>query len=418
MTNWLSTVLLIAILGTALVLVSYSRIRKELKLLIYAAVALRILGAGLRYYVLTGFYGGFGDQMRYYEIGLGYAEQFQHLDFSVFTDRSQRFGGSWWGTQFVFFVSGGVLWAIGPSLIGEFIVFSLFGFGGLVGFALAFRRSYPQVSLWRYLRWLWLFPSLWFWPSSVGKEAIVLLGIGVAVAGFVGIKGRIHWGQLAVGLMLVFAIRPQVAAVVILAFILGQWLAQARQWTAARVVQGLFILGIGLAGISVSLQYAGVGSFDVEGLQSYIETDPARRVGGGSEIEAVQVGWRGVPLALVNILFRPFPWAADNIMVLFSSLEVVLFWAIVWYRRRNLWNSLRHWRSDRLLRVAIPFILVYAITLGLLVTNLGVIARQRVFLFPFLFILIEAVPAGTAEVLRRRGTRVTDRRHEIPVPAT
>ncbi len=67
-------------------------------------------------------------------------------------------------------------------------------------------------------------------------------------------------------------------------------------------------------------------------------------------------------------------------------------WVIVWFRRKSLWQSLRHFRSDRLLRVAVPFILVYSITLGMIIANLGIIARQRVFLFPFFFILVEAVP--------------------------
>ncbi len=55
-------------------------------------------------------------------------------------------------------------------------------------------------------------------------------------------------------------------------------------------------------------------------------------------------------------------------------------------------EAVRTWRSHALLRIAVPFILVYTASLGLMVVNLGIIARQRIFLFPFLFLLLEAAP--------------------------
>jgi hypothetical protein len=125
-------------------------------------------------------------------------------------------------------------------------------------------------------------------------------------------------------------------------------------------------------------------------------------VGGGSEVEAATVGLAGIPIALVNILLRPFPWEARNLMMLITAIEIAAFWGIVWFRRRTLLHALRHWRHDRLLRVAIPFILLYAITLGMVMGNMGIIARQRIFLFPFLFLLLEAVPRPAARAVAAR----------------
>lgn len=300
----------------------------------------------------------------------------------------------WWGTQFVNFVSGSVLSLIGTTVLGEFIVFSLIGFLGLVGFAVAFRRNYPQLPLSRYVRWIWLFPSLWFWPSSVGKEAIVLAGIGLAVAGFIG-RGQINWILLSLGIFLVFAIRPQVAAVVFLAFVFAYWLSLGGRWTVWRVAQAAAILIVGAVGIQISLAYIGAGGFDTEGVRNYMTTNEARRVGGGSSIEAVPIGIAGIPLGIINTLFRPFPFEAGNPMVLISSLEIWFFWGIAWFRRRRLWQALKNWQSDRLVGMALPFILMYSMALGMMVTNLGIIARQRVFLFPFLFMLLEAPAGGT-----------------------
>jgi hypothetical protein len=400
--------LVLTFLGLVAWLVSLSRLPRAVKTLVYAALALRVVGSWLRYAILFWFYGGSGDARRYSHRGREYAEQLWQLDFSPFYDPTLWVQGRWWGTQFVSFPSGLVVAAIGPSLLAEFIVFSMFAFVGLVGFAVAFRRAHPDIPFTRYARWIWLFPSLWYWPSSVGKDAIVLMGLGLAVAGFVGRRGRIEWFLMALGVFLVFAIRPQVAAVVILSLVLAHWLSLGNEWTPRKVVQGLAILACGLAGIRLSMAYIGVGGFDVEGVQGYMEHTSARAAEGDSAIDNVEVGLIGVPLALVNILTRPFLWEAHNPMALLSALEIAALWGIVWYRRRNFMTALRSWRSDRLLQVAVPFILIYAVTLGMLIVNLGIIARQRIFLFPFLFLLLEAVPArGQNEA--KRGPPKTSR---------
>ncbi len=391
-TDWITAALVPALLFAVGALVLLSRLPRSIKLLVLAGLALRVVGAITRYLVLTRFYHGVGDAIDYFQTGLMYADMFRRWDFATMFSPLMWRGGSWEGTQFIFFPSGLVLSIIGPTLIGEFVVFSLFAFIGLIAFALAFRRTYPNVPLSRYARWLWLFPSLWFWPSSVGKEAIVMLGLGLAILGYVGRRGRMNWLLMAAGTFLVYGVRPQFAAVLVVCFIVAQWLSFGGRWTPGKMAQGVVILAVGLLAIWYSLRSIGAGGFDVEGVQSYMETEPARRVGGGSAIDAVPLNPLGAPLALVNVLFRPFPWEVDNPMVAFSSLEMVFFWVVVFRRRRQLAAALRLWRSDRYMRVSIPFIFAYALSIGFLITNLGIIARQRVFLFPFLFAVLEAVP--------------------------
>jgi len=373
-------------------LVGLSRMPLPLKTVIIAAILLRVVGAVARYFVLYDLYGGQGDAGLYYSWGLRYAERFWDFDFSPLVDPAQWRHPRWWGTQFINFPSAFVLTLIGPTQLGAFISFSLLSFLGLTCFAVAYRRSYPQASPTRYAAWIFLFPPLWFWPASIGKEAIMMMGLGLAMAGFVGRNNTAsNWPLLLVGLFFVFAVRPQVAAVLIVAIVLGQWLSLAGRWTVGRAVQGLMILAVGMGGIWLSMRYMGVESFDVEGVVSYME-DNAAQSSGGSQIGTVGVGLEKVPLALLNIFARPFPWEARSPLVLLSALEILVLWAMVWRRRKNLRAVLRNWRQDRLVRTAIPFILLYAASLGMLIANLGIIARQRVLILPFVFLVIEAAP--------------------------
>jgi hypothetical protein len=399
LSDWLGfaavTALVVALIG----LVLHSPLPRPLRLLLSVALLLRLVGATARYLVLFHFYGGVGDAVIYYREGLLFADHFRALDLSPIWDQTLWRATTWWGTQFVVFPSGIILSLLGSSILGEFVAFSLLAFAGLVAFAVAFHRSFPHVPLTRYGRWLWLFPSLWFWPSSVGKEALIMCGLGLAVAGFVGKHGRIRWLLLVAGAALVFAVRPQVVAVLVFAFILAQWLGLGERWTIGRVVQALLIFAVGVMAIRHSLSMLGVGSFDVEGVQSYVASEPARRTGGGSAFTGVDVGLRGVPFAMLNVLVRPFPWEAGNAMVLLSSVEVAGFWALVCFRRRALFQSVRYCRSSRLLRVCVPMVLLYSAMLGMTVANFGILARQRIFLFPFLFALLEAVPLVVSRTL-------------------
>jgi hypothetical protein len=404
--DWLGFASVLAFTAVVGLVVSLTRLSRPVKYLVYAALALRVLGSLARHWMVMEFYGGRGDSILYFSWGTAYAERFWNLDFSPFYDPELWRGAKWWGTQFVQFPTGIIAALIGPTLLGGYVVFSLMAFVGLVGFGVAFHRSYPHVPVWRYLRWIWLFPSLWFWPSAIGKEAIVLMGLGLAIAGFIGREERINWLLLALGLFLVFAIRPQVAAVVVLSLILAQWLSLGGRWTLGKSVQGVLILGAGLGAIWLSLRYIGVDGFDIEGVQGYMEDNPARRVGGRSSIEGVDLGLAGVPLAMVNILARPFLWEARNPMMLISALEIFAFWCIAWFWRRPLLHSLRNWRSDRFLRAALPFVLVYTVMLGMMVTNLGIVARQRLFLFPFLFLLLEAAPRLKEAAASQKAARV------------
>ncbi|MGH7559289.1 MAG: hypothetical protein ACREMD_16200 [Gemmatimonadota bacterium] len=384
-----------------------------MKALICVGLWLRVLGAAAKYKVYLEFYGGFADSGVYYRMGLQYAEAFRQLDFSSLFDASGWHGGSWVGTQSIYFLSGGVMTFLGTSMVAEYIVFSLFAFVGIMGFAIAFRSAYPGVPWTRYLRWILLFPSIWFWTATVGKEAVLMMGLGIAVRGFIGRRGRVNWALLVIGTFFVYAVRVQVAGILLGSMVAAQWLSRGGRWTVGRIVQGAVLLVVGLAGVSLSMQSVGIEEFGVEGVQEYVETDPSRTTAGGTNVDAVSPSLTGIPMAAFNILFRPLPWEATNVMVLLASLEIFAFWAIALGRGKNLLRALRHWRSDRFLALAIIFTLVYAVGLGMMVINLGIIARQRVLVFPFLFILLEAWPKPMARRRRRPqhvGRRVPARR--------
>ncbi len=405
--EWIGYLLMLSVTFGLMGWMLVTRLSASVKVLLLSAILLRVVGAFLRYYLLFAFYGGAGDAVTYFEYGAYYAERYADLDFGMWFDADEWRHGSFLGTHFLGLVSGLAVLLIGPTLRGEFLLFALLSLSGLllIGFSIA--RSYPQVSGRRYLFWLLLWPSLWYWPASLGKDALVMLGLGAAVAGYVGRNGNIRWLLLAAGLALVFAIRSEVAALLAMTIALAQWLSFQGKWTPGRIAQGVALLAGCAVVVSWGTYFAGVQDVGVDGVQAYLTETSGNTAGsGGSGIEAVGTSPLDVPMAFITTLLRPFPWEANNVLALASSAEMLLLWSILLYRRRQVAAALRGWRQSRILRFALPFILMYSILLGMAVGNLGIIARQRIFIFPFLFLLIAWEPARAAVRQRRRSRRL------------
>lgn len=389
-------VLMLSILGLALAVVMTRSMAPRLKAVLTTALLLRPVGTVAYVLVFTTLYRG-SDAGSYFATGLGYAQRMWAGDFAMFTQSSNWAGGRFWGTNFVRLAAAVTTSVLGGTKVGNFLVFSLLAFLGLMAFALAFRREFPLASLGRYVAWVGLFPSLWFWPAGIGKDALLLCGLGIATMGFVGEHRRIRWIPLLAGLGLIAAVRPQVMAVVAFSMICAQWLARPGRWTPRRLAQSIIFLVVGLVIVRFALGSAGAGGLDPEEVQTYLTQHAAHAAQGRSAIDVpTGTGFRAAPVALLNVFFRPFPWEGRNVTSLVASLEIWCFWLLAFYQRRNIRNAIAKWRESRLVAMSLIFVVLYSASLGLVVANLGIIGRQRICIFPCLFVLFEAVPAKRA----------------------
>jgi hypothetical protein len=366
----------------------YSRPAAQLLVL---AIVLRIVGSTVRYEILMQFYRGVGDARVYYQSGLAIARDLWSLDAAIFApefwmDRT----GRWWGTPMMDKVSGLVLSLIGPSIRAEFLAFSLLAFWGSFLVVLAVRRELPSQAL-RYAALAWAWPSLWFWPSSVGKEAVMVLAMGIVTLGFVGRQGRADWRLVVVGIGLAFIIRPHVAAVLAVACVAGAWVGSWRAITPRRLFEVVAALALATAALYGMRAQFGFEA-DLEGVLEFVESTQERTLRGGSSTGALPSGPAAIPVAFVNLWMRPFLWEAHNATAAFAALEIVVLWYLLWRSRRSIPWLLRNWWRVRVLQFSVPLVVLYTLMLGLTFANLGIIARQRAPLFLFVFALLVVVP--------------------------
>src|SRR5689334_24375849 len=167
--EWISFVMVgMSILAIASGLGSTPRLRTIRNLLIAGAL-FRIVGVMARYTMIFDLYDGGSDSVGYFESGTVIAEHLRRFDFSIFG--SGMWGDREWGTQTLRYISGIVLTFAGPSVRASFLVFSFFAFLGLVCILVAYSRANGTRSIRQAAVLLFFWPTLWFWPSSIGKEA-------------------------------------------------------------------------------------------------------------------------------------------------------------------------------------------------------------------------------------------------------
>jgi hypothetical protein len=371
--------------------------------LLVAAVVLRVVGSTARHEVIFRFYNGLGDAVRYFEEGLVISGWIRSFQLNPLSPGFWFSGTRWWGTQFLIKTSGVVVTFLGPSLRGEFLVYALASFGGLFAIAVAIRRTQPRPeSHLRFAAWLWLWPSLWFWPASVGKEAILMLAIGLATLGYTGDGKGIRWLTFLAGVGLAFCLRPHVAAVIAFSALVAYWLGTWERVTVRRIFETVAALALTIVALMGMREQLGLADADLEGMREFVQYRAAQTLQGGSNIGAPTLGPAALPVAFINVWMRPFPWDVHNATSAFAAIEILAFWGLAWHRRRAVRLALARWRQHRLLRFGLPMVVVYTVMIGITFGNLGIIARQRVLVLPFMILLLAAAPDPRAEAVPRR----------------
>ena len=314
------------------------------------------------------------------------------------------FGGRYTGSFAVRLMTGVVYLITGPTLVGVSYIWAWIGLIGMLAFYKAFVAAFPHGDHRLYMILALIFPSLILWTSSLGKDALMMLAGGTAAYGVARSSKRFDLASLlslltGVGAML--AIRPHLAAIFSLAMMMSLVFRPVRQDSLAPFVKivGLIMVTVVAVGIAVvASRVVGLEGLDAEEVQGFISerqgyTGQTRSVlgegeHGGSAFTPVDTSSPlGLAILVPTVLFRPFPWEAHNVNAMVTSLESLSLLGLLVYRRRSVMAALSGSPRNSFLMLSVLYALMF-IYIFSAVTNFGIIARQRVQIFPYLFVWI------------------------------
>jgi hypothetical protein len=331
------------------------------------------------------------DALDYNSSGRDLATSFRGLDFFVDTGREVP------GTGSVRYLTGLIHVVTGSTFFATFLIFTALSFLGVYWFYRAFEIGFPNGDRKRYALLLFFWPTLVYWPSSLGKDACLVAAIGLATFGVARLLQHRRGGLTitALGTLAAAMIRPHVAMIIVIALMAALLLRRSRGDGVGRLTAKVFAVGLLLVGGSVlssaTAEFLDLENLGISSVNEALDTTVIRTNQGGSAFTPVRATNPIMyPLSFVTVLYRPFPGEAgsdvDGLLASGAAAALLLL-TLVSFRRIT--GAIRNLRSEPFVMYAFSYMLVFVYVFSV-IGNFGILDRQRTQLLPLLFVMLAA----------------------------
>jgi hypothetical protein len=322
------------------------------------------------------------------------------------------------GTQTTEGVTALIYTLTGTSKMGAFVVFGFLGFVGTAFFIKAACIAIPGLMRRRYAVLCVLAPSLVYWPSSIGKDALLIFLLGIATYGIAQLlaEAAVIGPLVTVGASLgaAAAIRPHMVGIwlagafpaLIVATLRGRdpWgVRSTRSIDRAILAPVIVVAAIGLVLVSLAtVRYLDPGATGGDetpsesSITSILDETTRRTVQAGSAFQPPSISnpatW---PYASIRTLTRPLPIEVRGAGQIFVALETLVFMGLCLAAWRRVINVPKLIFTSSYMAFAMTAMFLGGLAFTSF-ANLAVLARQRSIVVPFM-LLIVCVP----EIRRR-----------------
>lgn len=379
--------------------------------LLYWGFVFKLVFTLVRYYVIAVVYDDNGDAGLYSTGGSIFMELYRsgHLVFEI-----PQLASRGAETNRIAAVVGMVYMVTGVSRYAASFVFAWLCFVGQVLMYRAFRRAVPDGDSRRYALLVLLLPSMLFWPSSIGKEALMVFSIGVASYGAAQLLAEPVRGVglpiFLAGVSGLFFVRPHMALIAIVSLAMAGGVsvisgfsqetdkrASARPFAVRLVAVVVLLAAAGFATTQVG-KVLGTGSGDEsdQGLSGVLARTKGQTAEGGSVFRPIAVTSPvEIPAATVTVLVRPFPWEAHSLNSVIASSEGLLLLGLLVAGRRRLLSWVKALPRRPYLVYCLAFTMTFVIAFSY-IANFGILARQRTQMIPLMLTVLSMPVAARA----------------------
>src|SRR6266404_9039244 len=260
--NGIVVFLIVVIIDVGLIL-HVSGNDEELRKIMTAGLFLKLLAAAVYTAMMFHFYGG-GDSIFYFQQG-GNISQSLINNGEIGTIVGANAHGRLDGTTLLHIITGVLFVVTGPTLSGATVIFSSIAYWGVFLFWKAFATAFPGGDHKKAAVLLFFLPSIVYWSSTIGKDALLSFSIGLTAYGLAIMVYGARIGGLAYiafGMFVTAAIRPHIGAVLAISLAVTYLLGHNRAGIA-----GVIAKMIGIPLIVVGSYYVFAEARDKLGVQ-------------------------------------------------------------------------------------------------------------------------------------------------------
>lgn len=270
------------------------------------------------------------------------------------------------------------------SFLGLSLIYNIFGYIGLLAFDSSLRiATADKTRRVRALATLIVFmPSVSFWSSGIGKDALAFMAIGLALWATLDFRHRQWLMVLAVLIMLM--VRPHIAGMLVLA-LAASFVLDPKVKLKTRLISGSMAIAGSVVLVPLALSYATLDDASSAGdIQNYVNQRQGYNMEGGGGVDIASMSF---PMQLFTYLFRPVIFEARNVTSLAAALDNMLLLLMVVLALSSYFRR----RSYRLIGHRIfmwLYVLMVWVVLATTTANLGIAVRQKWMFVPFLVFLL------------------------------
>lgn len=291
-------------------------------------------------------------------------------------------------TRFIYFL-GYPFYQLGlTSYESLMFLFSWFGYIGFFYAYLFFRENIPvKINLsgrTDFLSLILFLPNMHFWSASLGKGAPIFMALMMFSYAISRPKNRVF--ILILSSIIIFHVRPHVYLFVAVGAALGYMSGREKISLGKKLLISGALFATVMIGQDQILAVAGLGGSDnlIEDFEDFSEDRAAdlKQAGSGVDMSSYPL-----PLKLFTFWFRPLFVDAPNILGLIVSAENLLYlFLFSKILNKNFLKFLR--KSPSLVKMSLVIFFSASLAMTFIMSNLGLIMRQKQMVMYFLFFVI------------------------------
>ena len=291
-------------------------------------------------------------------------------------------------TTFINFISYPFINGLGFSYEMIMLLFTWIGFMGFVFAYLFFKENISlKVTVFKRVDLLTLIlflPNMHFWTASLGKGALIFLGLMLFAYSITLAKTRVL--GLVLGSLLVFYIRPHIFLLLVIGALFGFMTGKERfDWKLKLTISSAIFAGLFLLQDQILAVVHLNNSNDL--IADFIEFTSTRSQALGSAGSGVQMAGYSLPEKIFTFWFRPLFFDAPGILGVIVSIEnliyILLFLKIF---RLNFFKFIKN--APLNVKMSLVLFLMTSFAMTFVMSNLGIIIRQKSMVMYFLFFVI------------------------------
>jgi hypothetical protein len=291
------------------------------------------------------------------------------------------------GTSFIIYFTYFLHDFLGFSYVDQFLIHGFIGYIGLLAFAGSIKQAtlYKSKNI-KLLGWVIVFlPSISFWTTALGKDAISFMALGLALWSALDFKNRKV--LLFFSIFSMFMVRPHIGAALAIAFAFSI-IFDKRTSLYIKVFLGTISIIITAFIIPIMINYIGLSEADgLSDVDAYVDKRQNSNLSGGSSLDIASMS---LPMQMLSYLFRPLPFEAHTLFALIASLDnIILIYLLILGIVAYLEKSKPSIESNRIFLWVYFFICL--MMLATTTANLGIAMRQKWMFLPCLIFLLLSV---------------------------